>query len=143
MAQVTGFHWLHVCRVAALVRPGAKRTIVIVPGAMADAQGWVPFAAALRTSLSIAIVNRRGRAPSEELPPDSTVPYEVDNVEEVLSHLQGPFTRDLDGAVALIMTDGKRRSNRASHRSPQESSLGIPEAARRSGSNRIVGPKRV
>jgi len=82
---------MHVSRVAALVRAGEKGTIVIVPGAMADAQGWLPFAAALRTSMSIAIVNRRGRAPSEDMPPNSTVSDEIGDVQEVLSRLQGPF----------------------------------------------------
>jgi len=78
-------------RVAALVSPGEKGTIVIVPGAMADARSWLPFAAALHTSMSVAIVNRRGRDPSDDLPPDSTVPDEVEDVQEVLSRLQGPL----------------------------------------------------
>lgn len=49
----------------------------IVPGEMADARGWRPFATAPETSLSVATVNRRGRAPSNDLPPDSTVADEV------------------------------------------------------------------
>lgn len=91
MAHVQDFEWVKAGRVAALVSPGKKGTIVIVPGAMADAQSWLPFAAALHTSMSVAVVNRRGRDPSDDLPPDSTVPDEVEDVHEVLSRLQGPF----------------------------------------------------
>ena len=91
MAHVQDFEWMQAGRVAVLVSPGEKGTIVIVPGAMADAQSWLPFARALHTSMSVAIVNRRGRDPSDDLPPDSTVPDEVEDVQEVLSRLQGPF----------------------------------------------------
>lgn len=110
MTQATDFHWMHVSRVAALVRPGERGTIVIVPGAMADAQGWLPFAAALRTSMSVAIMNRRGRTPSEDMPPNSTVPDEIEDVREVLSRLQGPFVLvgwSYGGLLALEASMGR------------------------------------
>lgn len=64
---------------------------MIVPGGMADARGWVSFAAALNTRWSIAIVNRRGRAPSDSLPSGSSVADEVTDMLALLSELQGPF----------------------------------------------------
>jgi pimeloyl-ACP methyl ester carboxylesterase len=85
------FQWIHAAGVAALVRPGDGGTVLIVPGAMADAQGWLPCATALRTPLSVAIMNRRGRAPSDDLPPGATVRDEVDDVRALLSRLQAPF----------------------------------------------------
>ena len=91
MTQASDFEWVHMGGVAALVRPGMGGTVVIVPGAMADAQGWLPFAAALKTSLSVAVVNRRGRAPSGDLTPSSTVADEVEDVRALLSFLEGPF----------------------------------------------------
>lgn len=91
MAQTGDFEWLHRGGVAALVRPGDRGTIVIVPGAMADAQGWLPFATALRTHLSVAIMNRRGRAPSDDLPLGATVADEVGDVRALLTCLQEPF----------------------------------------------------
>ena len=41
--------------------------------------------------MSVAIVNRRGRAPSNDLPAGSTVADEVADVYAILSNLQGPF----------------------------------------------------
>ena len=91
MANSGDFKWLRAGGIAALVREGKGGTIVIVPGGMADAQGWLPVATALQTSLSIAIVNRRGRAPSDDLPPGSTVADEVRDVRALMSKLSGPF----------------------------------------------------
>lgn len=92
MTKEADFHWIHASRAAALVRPGDGGTIVIVPGAMSDASGWLRFAIALDTDQPIAIVNRRGRAPSGDMPLNSTVVDEVDDLREILSRLQGPFT---------------------------------------------------
>ena len=89
--MTNAFQWIQAAGVAALLRPGEGGTIVIVPGAMADAEGWLPCARALRTPLSVAIMNRRGRAPSDGLPPGSTVEDEVDDVRALLSRLQAPF----------------------------------------------------
>lgn len=91
MTQPSDFQWILAGGVAALVRPGTGGTIVIVPGAMADAQRWLPFATALQTPLSVAIMNRRGRAPSADLPPGSTVADEVEDVRALLSRLERPF----------------------------------------------------
>jgi pimeloyl-ACP methyl ester carboxylesterase len=85
------FQWIRAAGVAALVRPGEGGTVVIVPGAMADAEGWLPCATALRTPQSVAIMNRRGRAPSVGLPPGATVTDEVEDVRALLSCLKGPF----------------------------------------------------
>lgn len=91
MAGEQGFEWMKAGRVAALVKPGEGGTILVVPGGRADAKGWLPFAAALHGSMSIAIFNRQGRAPSDDLRPGSTVSDEVEDVRDILSHLQGPF----------------------------------------------------
>lgn len=91
MTETNDFEWMQTRGVAALVRSGRGGTVVIVPGAMADAQGWLPFATALDTPLSVAIVNRRGRAPSADLPVNSTVADEVADLRAMLSNLQGPF----------------------------------------------------
>jgi pimeloyl-ACP methyl ester carboxylesterase len=91
MTEANDFEWMRTGGVAALVRPGTKGTVVIVPGAMADAQGWLPVATALDTTMTVAILNRRGRAPSDDLPMGSTVSDEVADVRAILSGLQGPF----------------------------------------------------
>ena len=91
MKQEAEFDWLNIDGAAALIRPGEGGAIVIIPGAMADAQGWLPFAAALNSRRSIAIINRRGRAPSGDLAQDATVANEVEDVRTLLSHIQGPF----------------------------------------------------
>lgn len=91
MTEANDFEWVQTEGIAALVRTGTGGTVVIVPGAMADAQGWLPFAIALDTTMSVAIVNRRGRAPSDDLPVDSTVADEVADVRAMLSSLQTPF----------------------------------------------------
>ena len=64
---------------------------MIVPGAMADAEGWLPVPAALDTEFSVAVVNRRGRAPTDDLPRGSSVADEVRDVRAVLAELEGPF----------------------------------------------------
>lgn len=71
------FRWIDAAGAAALLRPGDGGTVVIIPGAMADAEGWMPFASNLHTNRSIAIMNRRGRAPSDALPRGSSVEDEV------------------------------------------------------------------
>lgn len=91
MTEANDFEWMRTGGIAALVRPGMGGTVVIVPGAMADAQGWLPFASALNTTMSVAVVNRRGRVPSDDLPVNSSVADEVADVRAMLSSLQGPF----------------------------------------------------
>ncbi|MGB3269931.1 MAG: alpha/beta hydrolase [Rhodanobacter sp.] len=85
------FRWEYANRVAALVRKGVGGTLVITPGAMADAADWLDVANALDTRLSVAIVNRVGRAPSDAMPRGSTVQAEVQDVRDVLARLQPPF----------------------------------------------------
>lgn len=85
------FDWLHLDGISALIRPGNGGTIVIIPGAMTDAPGWLPVASSLSGDKTIAILNRRGRAPSNDLPRGSTVSDEVSDVRSLLSHLQPPY----------------------------------------------------
>lgn len=85
------FRWQHASRVSMLVREGAGGTLVIVPGAMADAADWLNVASALDTRVAVAVVNRVGRAPSGPMPQGSTVQAEVQDVREALAHLQPPF----------------------------------------------------
>ena len=91
MAQAPDFEWVRASPIAALVRSGASGSVVVVPGAVSDAEAWIPFGAALRTSLSVAIVNRRGRTPSDEMAPDTTVADEVEDLRGLLSRLTPPF----------------------------------------------------
>lgn len=91
MKRENEFKWLNIDGVSALIRPGYGGTIVIIPGAMTDAQGWLPVAIALESNRSIAIINRRGRVPSSDLPRDSTVADEVGDVCSLLSHVQPPY----------------------------------------------------
>lgn len=110
MANAQGFAWMKTGRAAALVRPGDGGTIVIVHGGMADAESWLPFAAALRTSMSVAIFNRQGRPPSDELRPGSTMSDEVEDVRQVMSRLQGPFILfgwSLGGLLAIEAAVGR------------------------------------
>jgi hypothetical protein len=106
MRNAHDFEWIHAAGVAALVRAGVGRTIAIVPGAMADAKGWLPCATVLRTPLSVATVNRRGRAPSDNSPPGSAFTDEVDDVRALLSRLQGPFILLRFDELSLISFEG-------------------------------------
>ena len=90
-SKLRDFRWQNMGRVSALVREGIGGTLVIVPGAMADAADWRNVASVLDTQLSVAIVNRVGRAPSALMPRGSTVQTEVQDVRGVLAQLQPPF----------------------------------------------------
>src|SRR5690554_4767905 len=48
------------------------------------------YLSTLESNRSIAIINRRGRVPSSDLPRDSTVADEVGDVCSLLSHVQPP-----------------------------------------------------
>ena len=85
------FEWVRTGRTAVLRRRGDQGTIVVVPGAMVDARSWLPFGRALHTPMSVAIVNRRGRHPSDDLPADATVSDEVEDLNDTLNQLQPPF----------------------------------------------------
>ena len=118
MRQESKFDWLSIDGVSALIRPGRGGTIVIIPGAMTDAEEWLPVATGLDSDRSVAIINRRGRAPSSDLPRNSTVADEVGDVHSLLSHMQAPYilvgwsyggllaievAKDLDSLDALIL----------------------------------------
>jgi len=110
MDEMKAFHWNRVNRISMLVREGAGGTLVIVPGAMADATEWLAVGNALSTALSVAIINRVGRAPSESMPRDSKVPDEVQDVRDALSSLQAPFHLigwSYGGLLALEATVGR------------------------------------
>jgi pimeloyl-ACP methyl ester carboxylesterase len=89
--ETNAFRWEYTNRASALVRKGVGGTLVIAPGAMADAADWLTVANALDTRLSVAIVNRVGRGPSDAMPRGSTVQAEVQDVRDVLAQLQPPF----------------------------------------------------
>lgn len=104
------FRWQHASRVSMLVRDGTGGTLVIVPGAMADAADWLEVANALDTRLSVAIVNRVGRAPSDPMPRGSTVQAEAQDVCDVLARLQPPFLLvgwSYGGLLALEASTGR------------------------------------
>jgi len=89
--EMNAFRWERANRVSTLVREGTGGTLVIVPGAMADAEDWLNVASAMDTRLSVAVVNRVGRAPSDAMPRGSTVQAEVQDVRDTLAQLQPPF----------------------------------------------------
>jgi pimeloyl-ACP methyl ester carboxylesterase len=108
--ETNSFHWEYTNRVSALVRKGVGGTLVIAPGAMADAADWLNVANALDTRLSVAIINRIGRAPSDAMPRGSTVQAEVQDVRDILAQLQPPFYLigwSYGGLLALEASTGR------------------------------------
>ena len=75
-------------------RPGDGPVLVVVPGAMADAAGWLPVVDALPAAWQVHVLNRRGRAPSGPLGEGYSLAAEVDDVHALLD--------DVDGEVHLF-----------------------------------------
>lgn len=69
------------------VRQGEDAPVVLVHGVMADATGWLPVANAIDIPERIAVVNRRGRAPSDPLGGGYSVRTDIDDLHAVLDSL--------------------------------------------------------
>ncbi|NLU70521.1 alpha/beta hydrolase [Streptomyces sp. HNM0574] len=89
--------------------PGAPG-LVVVPGAMSDAQEWRQVASAVAAWPSVAVVNRRGRAPSGPLTPGYALRTEVEDLGVVLDEFEGTralFGWSYGGLIALLAADGR------------------------------------
>lgn len=84
--------------------------LVVVPGAMSDALGWRAVATAVDAWPSVAVVNRRGRAPSGPLTSAYSLRTEVADLGAVLDELGGAqalFGWSYGGLIALRAADGR------------------------------------
>ncbi|WP_097922003.1 alpha/beta fold hydrolase [Streptomyces sp. wa1063] len=82
--------------------------LVVVPGAMSDALGWRAVATAVDAWPSVAVVNRRGRAPSGPLTAAYSLRTEVADLGVVLDELGGAralFGWSYGGLIALLAAD--------------------------------------
>lgn len=80
--------------------------LLVLPGVMSDAWGWRHVARATTTWPSVAIVNRRGRAPSGPLGDDYSIRTEVEDLKAVIEQLGEPsdlFGWSYGGLVALLL----------------------------------------
>ncbi|MEV1044385.1 alpha/beta hydrolase [Streptomyces sp. NPDC049916] len=79
--------------------------LVVVPGAMSDAAGWGGVASAIDAWPSVAVVNRRGRAPSGPLADGYGLETEVADLRTVLDAFAGTealFGWSYGGLIALL-----------------------------------------
>ncbi|MYX04771.1 MULTISPECIES: alpha/beta hydrolase [unclassified Streptomyces] len=82
--------------------------LVVVPGAMSDALGWRAVATAVGAWPSVAVVNRRGRAPSGPMTAAYSLRTEVADLGVVLDRLGGArtlFGWSYGGLIALLAAD--------------------------------------
>lgn len=91
--------------VTALRRHGRGTPLVIVPGVMADAAGWLPVGNAIAATNPVVIVNRRGRTPSRDLGQDYGIPVEIDDLSTLLSDIGEPVHLFGWSYGALIATE--------------------------------------
>lgn len=80
--------------------------IVIVPGALSDARAWQYVARTLVAWPTVAVINRRGRKPSAELPTDYSLHTEIEDTAEVLEHFSqigSVFGWSYGGLIALSL----------------------------------------
>ena len=85
-------------------------SLVVLPGVMSDARAWRRFAAALTTWARVIVVNRRGRAPSSELPEGHSLLTEVADLGAVLDAFAARqlFAWSFGGLVALHAANARR-----------------------------------
>jgi pimeloyl-ACP methyl ester carboxylesterase len=84
--------------------------LVMVPGVMSDAHGWRHVARSIHAWPSVAVLNRRGRAPSGPLPSGYALHTEVSDVLAVLDALPGTealFGWSYGGLIALLVAGGR------------------------------------
>lgn len=78
-------------------------TLVVLPGVMSDAHAWRRFAAALTAWPVVAVINRRGRTPSTDLPADHPLAVEAADLLAVLDVIgsRQVFAWSFGGLIAL------------------------------------------
>ncbi|GAB2809520.1 alpha/beta fold hydrolase [Streptomyces daliensis] len=82
--------------------------LVVVPGAMSDAHAWRRVATAIDAWPSVAVVNRRGRAPSGPLTSTYSLRTEVEDLGVVLDEFhraKALFGWSYGGLIALLAAD--------------------------------------
>ncbi|MEU5282708.1 alpha/beta hydrolase [Streptomyces sp. NPDC020755] len=102
--SVAGGSWVTVDVYGEPDAPG----LVVVPGAMSDALGWRTVATAVDAWPSVAVVNRRGRAPSGPMTSAYSLRTEVADLGVVLDGLGGAqalFGWSYGGLIALLAAD--------------------------------------
>jgi pimeloyl-ACP methyl ester carboxylesterase len=85
-------------------RSGEGVPLLVIPGVMADALGWMPVGDAIDARNPVIIVNRRGRSPSRAVGPDYGVPVEIADIAEVVAAIGEPvhlFGWSYGGLVAM------------------------------------------
>lgn len=83
----------------------AAAGLVVVPGVMSDAHAWRHVVRATSAWPSVAVVNRRGRAPSGPLTESYSLQTEIDDLRAVLDELGEPdtlFGWSYGGLIALL-----------------------------------------
>ena len=84
------------------------RAVMVIPGVMADAAAWGPVAQQLEGWPTVAVVNRRGRAPSGPLTNAYSLHTEIQDATTVLrgfSDVQTVFGWSYGGLIALHLAD--------------------------------------
>jgi pimeloyl-ACP methyl ester carboxylesterase len=82
--------------------------IILIPGVMADAEGWSPVARQLEGWQTVAVVNRRGRHPSGPLTDTYTLQTEVRDAEAVVrefSDVRTIFGWSYGGLISLHLAN--------------------------------------
>ena len=74
----------------ALWRTGHGNPLIVVPGALADAQSFVPVVEAMRRPEPVLIVNRRGRGASGDLGAGYDLDVEVEDLLAWVTALESP-----------------------------------------------------
>lgn len=85
-------------------------TLAIVPGAMSDARAWRQVAQAVTAWPTVAVINRRGRAPSSALPADYSLREEMEDAAEALEHFSevgAVFGWSYGGLIALSLATSR------------------------------------
>lgn len=83
--------------------------LVLVPGVMSDAHTWRHVAGAIAAWPSVAVVNRRGRAPSGPLTGAYSLRTEVEDLDVVLDEFDTTalFGWSYGGLIALLSADSR------------------------------------
>ena len=98
-------------RLSALVRPGRGPALVLVPGAMSDAAGWLPVATLVSEERPLVVLNRRGRPPSGPLGDSYTVQTEIDDLHALIAELDTEidlFGWSYGGLIASEVATGSK-----------------------------------
>lgn len=84
----------------------AAPALVVVPGVMSDARAWRRMAGAITAWPAVAVVNRRGRHPSGDLPPGYSLATELDDVAAAIGAIPSVsalFGWSYGGLIALTL----------------------------------------